>query len=156
MAVLQFFGWILAGFWGLELLSYALHRWVFHGMLWRIHRTHHVARHAPFELNDLFSVGFAAATIALLVVGLGDPLRSPAFGIGVGFTLYGALYFLIHDVFTHRRYLSFRSDNALLRRLKRAHLNHHHSSERLGQEPFGLFLFRYRDFPEQSPHTSET
>ena len=30
----------------MEVLAYVLHRWVFHGPLWRIHRTHHdPARH---------------------------------------------------------------------------------------------------------------
>lgn len=125
----------------MEIASYALHRWLFHGVLWRVHRTHHVARHGPFELNDLFSLFFAAASIALLIVGLSDPLHSPAFGIGVGFTAYGFLYFVIHDLFTHRRYLRFESKNPILRLLKRAHLRHHHSAEKLGQEPFGLFLF---------------
>jgi beta-carotene 3-hydroxylase len=142
VAVLQFLGWAIVGFWGLEVVSYALHRWVFHGVLWKIHRTHHVSRHSPFELNDLFSISFAAAAIALLIAGLDDPLRSPAFGIGVGFTIYGLLYFLIHDVLTHHRYFTVRSDNRLVQAIKRAHLRHHHSSERGGQEPFGLFLFR--------------
>ena len=141
MAALQFVGWMLLGFWGLEVVSYALHRWLFHGLLWRVHRTHHVARHGPFELNDLFSVFFALASIGLLIAGLHDPLRSPAFGIGAGFTVYGLLYFMIHDLFTHRRYLPFDSRSPVLRLLKRAHLRHHHSAEKLGQEPFGLFLF---------------
>jgi beta-carotene 3-hydroxylase len=141
LAALQFVGWMFVGFWGLELLSYALHRWVFHGLLWRVHRTHHVARHGPFELNDLFSVFFAFASIGLLIAGLHDPFGSPAFGIGAGFTVYGVLYFLIHDLFTHRRYLPFQSRSPMLRLLKQAHLRHHHSAEKPGQEPFGLFLF---------------
>jgi beta-carotene 3-hydroxylase len=146
--MLQFMGWVAFGFVGLEVLSYALHRWVFHGVLWRIHRTHHGVRHGSFELNDLFAIGFAAASIALIVVGLADPLRSPAFGVGVGFTLYGAVYFVVHDLFTHRRYLKFRSDNRLLRLLKRAHLKHHRSTSQDGSEPFGLFLVRRGDFKD--------
>jgi beta-carotene 3-hydroxylase len=140
-AVLHFLCWTIVGFVGLELLSYALHRWAFHGPLWRVHRTHHVARHGPFELNDFFSLIFALASIGLLIVGLHDPLRSPAFAVGVGFTIYGVLYFVIHDLFTHRRYLPFQSKNPVMRLLKQAHLRHHHSAEQRGQEPFGLFLF---------------
>ena len=148
VTTLQFLGWIVIGFIGLEILSYALHRWVFHGLLWRIHRTHHGVRHGPFERNDLFSLAFSAASIVLLVRGLSDPIRSPEFGIGVGFTLYGVLYFIVHDLFTHRRYLTFRSRNFVLRFLKRAHLHHHRSQDKEGCEPFGLFLFRYREFAE--------
>jgi beta-carotene 3-hydroxylase len=156
LAALQLLCWIFVGFWGLELLSYALHRWVFHGPLWGVHRTHHVARHGPFELNDLFSVFFAIASIGLLIAGLNDPLRSPAFGIGVGFTVYGLLYFVIHDFFTHRRYLPFQSRSPILRLLKQAHLRHHHSAEKAGQEPFGLFLFDPRIVRGRTPKREET
>ncbi len=152
MAALRFAAWLAAGFGGLEIFSYALHRWVFHGWLWRVHRTHHVARHGRFELNDLFSVGFGGAAVLLLLAGFRDPLGPPWFALGAGITLYGAVYFVVHDVFTHRRYAAFATENRLLNALRRAHLRHHQSAERPGQEPYGLFLVPYRrhwDAPER-------
>jgi beta-carotene 3-hydroxylase len=146
MTLLVFSFWTAAGFVGLELVSYVLHRWVFHGLLWRVHRTHHTARHGLFEWNDLFSVAFASAAIALLILGLGDPLGSIAFPTGLGITLYGLCYFVVHDLYTHKRYLPFSSENRVLQVLKRAHLRHHQSAEKPGREPFGLFLFAYGKF----------
>ena len=140
MAWVRFAAWCAAGFVGLEIFSYALHRWVFHGLLWRVHRTHHTARHGKFELNDLFSVGFGGLAIGLLLAGFHAPLGPPWFALGCGITAYGGLYFLIHDIFTHRRYGSFESGNRLLQKLRQAHLRHHQSAERPGQEPYGLFL----------------
>jgi beta-carotene 3-hydroxylase len=146
MILLVFLGWTAVGFVGLELVSYALHRWVFHGALWRVHRTHHTARHGLFEWNDLFSLAFALGAIVLLIAGLGDPLGSVSFPIGLGITLYGLCYFVVHDLYTHRRYLPFSSNSRVLQVLKRAHLRHHQSAEKPGQEPFGLFLFAYSEF----------
>ena len=145
-AWLLFLFWTFAGFIGLELVSYVLHRWLFHGVLWPMHRTHHVSRHAWWEWNDLFSVGFAGVAIALLWIGKDAPLESVGFPIGLGLTIYGFIYFLVHDLYTHRRFWPFRSQHPLMRLLQRAHLKHHQSVE-TGQRPFGLFLVAYRDYP---------
>lgn len=143
---LSFLGWMVAGFVGLELLSYVLHRWIFHGLLWKIHITHHTKQHGPFEWNDLFSVFFTALTIGLLAWGFSDPVGSVAFPVGLGMTTYGVLYFLIHDLITHRRFWPMRAKTAWVDTVRRAHLAHHQSIEKVGREPFGLFLFPYGQF----------
>ncbi len=124
----------------MEIFSYFVHRFVFHGMLWRIHQTHHGARKFV-ELNDLFSIVFAVASISLMIFG-----NSDLFAIGLGIAIYGGIYFITHDLFTHRRFLPFNSTNKILLTIRSAHQRHHQSSEKLGIEPFGLFFFNYREF----------
>ena len=144
--MLRFCLLMLAGFVGMELLSYIVHRFLFHGILWRIHATHHRPGHGTFEANDLFSLVFSLASIGLIVQGASDPLASVGFPVGVGIAVYGILYFVLHDLYTHRRFFPFRSDNRLFGMIRRAHQRHHQSAEKDGLEPYGLFLFPYGKF----------
>lgn len=134
------------GFAGMEVAAYALHRWLFHGPLWRIHQTHHTHEghdHGPFELNDVFSLGFAAASMGAMWTGRHDPLGSTAFPLGLGVALYGGAYFVLHDLYTHRRFLPFKTDNKAAQTIRRAHQRHHQTADQTGHEPYGLFLFPY-------------
>ena len=65
--MLVFIVLIAAGFAAAEVAAYLTHRFLFHGLLWPIHRTHHrhAHRHGPFELNDLFSL--AAMFLGILL-----------------------------------------------------------------------------------------
>ncbi|MEO1021196.1 MAG: sterol desaturase family protein [Bacteroidota bacterium] len=146
---------IVAGVVAMEFVSYALHRWLFHGVLWRIHETHHKPHHGWFELNDIFSLGFAAISTGLIIKGADTLWLTPEFGIGVGIALYGLLYFIIHDVFTHKRLGSMKSDNAFIRLVRRAHQKHHQDVGKKGQEPYGLFLFPYDKYPERKRKNTE-
>jgi beta-carotene 3-hydroxylase len=143
---MQFIALTFLGFAGLEAFSYVVHRWFFHGVLWKIHRTHHYPRKGAFELNDLFSVGFGLASILLIVFAEYPLLESVSFPIGLGIAIYGVLYFLAHDLFTHRRFLPFASGNKVLLSIRTAHQHHHQTVEKTGQEPFGLFVYNYRQF----------
>ncbi|MEZ5428733.1 MAG: hypothetical protein R2747_20980 [Pyrinomonadaceae bacterium] len=142
----MFIFWIFAGFAGVEIFSYAAHRWLFHGPLWRIHRSHHVARRGLFEANDLFTLLFSAVTISLLVFAESPLTNSVSFPLGLGIALYGLLYFIAHDLFTHRRFLAFRSKNGILLTVRAAHQRHHQTAAKRGIEPFGLFLFNFGKF----------
>lgn len=144
--MLQFIGLLILGFVGLEIFSYIIHRWLFHGLLWRIHRTHHVARQGSFELNDIFSLIFGGASVLLIVLAEYPLLESYAFPLGLGIALYGVFYFIVHDLFTHRRFLPFGSDNRLLLTIRAAHQRHHQTAEQKGIEPFGLFVFNFGRF----------
>jgi beta-carotene 3-hydroxylase len=137
--------YILIGFIGMELAAYVLHRYLFHGILWKIHKTHHESNPHTFEWNDLFSVGFAAASLYLMYDG-GFDFGNASFGIGLGIAIYGILYFIIHDLFTHRRFYPFSSDNKLMKTIRRAHQRHHQTADKHGFEPYGLFLFPYDKF----------
>lgn len=143
---MNFLFWTILGFAAMEVFSYFVHRFVFHGILWRIHETHHVPRKFPFELNDVFSLIFAAVSMCLMIFAERPFLSSVAFPVGFGIAVYGGFYFVIHDLFTHRRFLKFNSKNKLLSTVRRAHQRHHQTVEKKGIEPFGLFIFDYGRF----------
>lgn len=139
--ILQFTGFIILGFVGMEIFSYVVHRWLFHGALWKIHATHHTARKGWFEANDFFSLLFAGLSIVLILSG-----GEIALPVGLGIAVYGFIYFITHDLFTHRRFLPFKSKNRILLAIRAAHQRHHQSAEKDGLEPFGLFFFNYGKF----------
>lgn len=148
MDLLVFILFTLLGFAGMEVISYLVHRFVFHGLFWEIHKTHHEAHHGLFELNDLFSIFFAGVSIGLMYLGSADPLASVNFALGTGIAIYGILYFVIHDLFAHKRFLPFSSDSKIMKLIRRAHQRHHQTVDKKGQEPYGLFLFPYDEYPE--------
>lgn len=152
MAFFWFSLWTLVAFLLMELLAYVLHRFLFHGMLWRIHQTHHVHSESWFEWNDLFSLGFAAVAITLMVWGSADPLHSIAFALGTGVTLYGLAYFVVHDVITHGRFFRWPVRSGWVDQVRRAHNRHHQDIGHHGQEPYGLFLFDPALLRRQAKH----
>ena len=153
----QFLLLTVAGFVFLEAFSYVVHRWLFHGILWKIHRTHHVPRKGVFEANDLFSLLFGSASVLLMVFAQYPLLESYAFPFGLGIAIYGVVYFITHDLFTHRRFLPFGSKNRVLLTIRAAHQRHHQTAEKDGFEPYGLFVFNYKRFAKgTTKHTKET
>jgi beta-carotene 3-hydroxylase len=145
LTLLPFLGVTVLAFAATEAVSYLLHRFVFHGPLWRIHQTHHRPKGRGVELNDVFSLGFAALAVGLYWRG---PFGlSPGFAVATGITLYGLFFFVVHDGFVHRRWLRVRSRNRYLLALRAAHHHHHRSATRQGQEPYGLLWFRHPKVP---------
>ncbi|MFM6977086.1 MAG: sterol desaturase family protein [Sphingobacteriaceae bacterium] len=136
MSLLWAVGILLLTLFGMECFSWFIHKFLFHGPLWFIHKSHHQERHGFFELNDIFSIGFAGLAIYLLYsdkenLGL-------AFWIGAGISLYGMIYFVFHDWFIHNRFKSFQSKNSYLLGIRRAHKIHHKSMAKKPSEEFGL------------------
>lgn len=124
----------------MELASWLIHKYIMHGPMWNIHKTHHEHIKGKLELNDLFSLFFAGLAMALLIPGLAK--QNPyLIGAGAGISVYGALYFVLHDVFIHKRIRFFgRSNNPFVRALADAHRDHHKCRERDGSTSFGLLL----------------
>ncbi len=120
----------------MELMSWAMHKYLFHGTLWFIHKTHHQQRHGFFELNDIFSIGFAA--LSLWLMWIGQESFNYLFWIGVGISVYGIIYFIFHDWFIHNRFKAFKTENKYLIGIRRAHKIHHKTTEKDGSEEFGL------------------
>jgi beta-carotene 3-hydroxylase len=117
-----------------------VHHKVWHGALWSVHRSHHVEREGWFEANDVFAAAHALPAIVLIVYGCeaGNVwVGAVSFGIGIGMTLFGAAYALVHDGLVHGRLpVGFLLRFRLFRRIKGAHQRHHIS----GTYPYGLFL----------------
>jgi beta-carotene 3-hydroxylase len=122
----------------MEALSWFIHKYLFHGPLWFIHKTHHEERHGWFELNDVFSLGFAALSLWLMWEGRQE--LDYRFWIGVGISVYGMVYFVFHDWFIHNRFKAFKTTNRYLLGIRRAHKIHHKSMRKLPSEEFGLLL----------------
>nr|WP_294896185.1 sterol desaturase family protein [uncultured Pedobacter sp.] len=129
---------------GMECLSWAIHKYLFHGPLWFIHKTHHQKRHGFFELNDIFSLGFAILALWLMWIGRDD--LNYKFWIGTGISFYGIIYFIFHDWFIHNRLKAFKSENKYLKGIRRAHKTHHKTTEKEGSEEFGLLVANKKYF----------
>ncbi len=134
----------------MELVSYLAHRYIYHGIGWFFHKSHHQRRSGIFEWNDIFPMIFATLTILILLYGLSDPDRSELVAAGVGISAYGLVYFFIHDLYIHRRAKWLKLRLPFLRELKQAHALHH----RTGGEPYGL-LFVIRRHQLESIHVEE-
>jgi beta-carotene 3-hydroxylase len=133
---------------GMETISWAMHKYLFHGPLWFIHKTHHQQRHGFIELNDIFSLLFG--TIAISLIWLGHEVLDVWFWIGTGISIYGIIYFIFHDWFIHNRIKAFKSNNLYLKGIRRAHKIHHKSMEKDDSEEFGLLIASKKYFVEKS------
>lgn len=130
---------ILIGFAIMEFSGWFIHKYIMHGPLWNIHKTHHEPSKSFFELNDLFSLLFGSIAIALIFFGVDN--LDYRFWIGIGISLYGVLYFIIHDVLVHRRAKWFdRPKNSFLLGIFRAHQAHHATNKKHDAVSFGLFI----------------
>ena len=87
----------------MEAVAWLSHKYLMHGVLWFFHEDHHQhnTNIKPFERNDFFFLLFAAPGVSLIFYGV--ETFSTSFWIGLGIAIYGTAYFLIHDVFIHRR-----------------------------------------------------
>jgi beta-carotene 3-hydroxylase len=132
-------GFIIIGFAAMEFSGWFIHKFLMHGPLWMIHKTHHQPSKTFFELNDLFSVLFGS--IALILIFVGVESLDYRFWMGVGISLYGVLYFVLHDVLVHRRLKWFdRPKNSFLKGIFKAHQAHHRTNEKEDAVSFGLFV----------------
>lgn len=126
-----------AAFVVMEPVTAATHRWVMHGVGRRLHDSHHRRLASRWEANDWFPVMFAAVVVVGLWVGFNVDGLGALVPIGVGVTLYGAAYALVHDVYIHGRLRWFGDRRvALLDRLAAAHRIHH----LYGGAPYGMLL----------------
>ncbi|HEX8126711.1 MAG TPA: sterol desaturase family protein [Allosphingosinicella sp.] len=123
----------------MEVLAWAVHRYVMHGRGWGWHRSHHEPGPGRLETNDLYALVFAG--ISLLFFTLLARLWPPFWWVGVGTLVYGLLYALLHDGLVHRRLgFDLTPRRGYLRRLVQAHRLHHAVRERDGAVSFG-FLY---------------
>lgn len=137
--MIEAIGFTILGFVLMELSGWAIHKYLMHGPLWMIHKTHHEHSDSFFELNDLFSLLFGSIAVVLIFLGVEE--LDYRFWMGIGISCYGMLYFFLHDVLIHRRVKWLdRPRRGFLKRIFNAHQAHHLSNKKDGAVSFGLFL----------------
>lgn len=130
---------VLITFLLMECVAWLSHKYLMHGVLWFFHEDHHQhnTNIKPFERNDFFFLLFATPGICLLNLGL--EVFSIPFCIGLGITIYGVAYFVIHDIFIHRRLKWLRNiDSPYFRAIRKAHKAHHKHFNKEDGECFGM------------------
>lgn len=142
----------LAAAGGMEFVAWFAHKYVMHGFLWIWHEDHHLPHYEKtgfFEKNDLFFLVFAIPSAFCYVFGLTTPHFWVMF-IGIGISIYGLIYFLIHDVYIHRRFTWFKQlDSTYSRAILRAHGAHHAKHEKEDGESFGLLIVNSKYFKKR-------
>ena len=132
---------VLSSFLAMEVVAWVTHKYVMHGFLWRLHEDNH--RKNPtsfFEKNDYFFLIFAIPGIILLAAGIYSPYWVFLY-VGLGITLYGFAYFMVHDVFIHQRFKIFRNTNSFyFKAIRRAHKMHHKHLDKEDGECFGMLF----------------
>ncbi len=131
----------------MEGLTWMTHKYVMHGFLWVLHRDHHDHDHeSVLQHNDYFFIIFAVPAIILMYLGSTHQFNH-LFFIGLGITLYGCAYFLVHDVFIHQRIKLFRNTrNPYLLAIRRAHKQHHKHTDKHRGECFGFLWVPFKYF----------
>jgi beta-carotene 3-hydroxylase len=133
------------------------HRVAMHGFAWSWHRSHHQPPTGRFEANDRFPFVFAGAAILMFLVGTNVAALAWLLPVAAGITAYGAVYFLVHDVYIHGRLGGRHLPRvAALDRLADAHALHH----RFNRAPYGMLVpivpGDVRARAEASPETTWT
>ena len=132
----------------MEFVAWFTHKYVMHGLGWYFHKDHHVPHSHTLEKNDLFFLVFAIPSCLAMVVGISQGLESLLM-IGIGIAVYGFAYFMVHEVFIHRRLNWFKhSNNFYLRAIRKAHKVHHKQLGKESGENFGMLLVPIKYFKE--------
>jgi beta-carotene 3-hydroxylase len=138
---------VIGAFISMEIIAWLTHKYIMHGLLWRLHKDHH-KKESPgfFERNDFFFLIFAIPGITCLFIGMQHSYNF-IFWIGLGITLYGFAYFLVHDIFIHQRFKLFRNvDNWYFKAIRRAHKMHHKHIGKEEGECFGMLWVSFKFF----------
>jgi beta-carotene 3-hydroxylase len=139
---------LISAFAGMEGVAWLTHKYVMHGILWSLHKDHHKkTSEGFFERNDFFFLFYSIPGIICIYLGYSD--LNYLFFVGIGISLYGITYFLIHDLLIHQRIeflkrLNIRYFNAL----RRAHKIHHKHLNKEDGECFGLLLIPKKFYKE--------
>jgi beta-carotene 3-hydroxylase len=131
---------VIGTFCFMEFMAWFVHKYVMHGFMWYFHKDHHQPEPGWFEKNDAFFLIFAIPSFLLLLFGY---LYSNYYlsSVGLGIMVYGAAYFLVHDIIIHQRFKLFtRTDNVYVRSIRWAHKMHHKHLGKHDGESFGMLI----------------
>lgn len=132
---------VVATFFAMEFMAWFTHKYIMHGFLWSWHEDHHQPHDKFFEKNDRFFLVYAIPSMILYMVGSLVPGYLPLLFVGIGISLYGLTYFLIHDVYIHQRFKWFKQlDSKYSKAILRAHGAHHAVQGKEDGESFGLLI----------------
>jgi len=133
------FSVVFVTFWFMEFMAWFTHKFVMHGLLWFLHKDHHQVEPGFFEKNDSFFLIFAIPSAYCYVSGL--MYHDFRLYIGIGISLYGFAYFIIHEIIIHQRFkLWSRLDNRYVKAIRRAHKIHHKYLGKEDGENFGMLI----------------
>lgn len=136
---------IIAVFFFMEFVAWFLHKYVMHGFGWFLHEDHHRYTKGKFEKNDVFGLIFSIVSFLFIFTGWLDGYDFK-FAIGIGIMSYGIAYFLVHDVFFHRRVkLKYKPKSRYMKRVLHAHSIHHQKSTAHSGVNFG-FIYASRKY----------
>ena len=125
----------------MEFMAWFSHKYIMHGFLWILHKDHHKKDHKSwFERNDLFFIFYAVISTGLVML-WGKGYLWAGLPIGVGIFVYGVTYFIVHDIFIHRRIKIFSATkNKYFKGIMHAHRLHHAKQEKENCEYFGMLF----------------
>ena len=130
----------LATFIIMEGVTWLTHKYVMHGFLWYLHEDHHQPTGHVFEKNDAFFLIFAVTSFLSILLGAMHQ-NYYSVSIGAGVAMYGAAYFLVHEIIIHQRFKLFtRSNNKYIKAIRWAHKMHHKHLNKEEGESFGMLL----------------
>ncbi len=139
---------LLLTFFGMEFMAWFTHKFVMHGFMWFFHADHHVSHQKIFERNDVFFLIYAIPSWLCIMLGLMHQVYTPVW-IGFGIALYGFTYFMIHDVYIHRRFAWLRDiDHPYFIAIRKAHKVHHKHQGKEHGECFGMLIVPVKYFKE--------
>ncbi len=139
---------VIISFCAMEAIAWSMHKYVMHGSLWNIHEDHHRPHSGKFEKNDLFALVFAIPGWMFIMFGVMHGMDYKLY-IGIGITIYGLCYFLIHDGLIHQRIKLFRNTkNVWFIALRKAHKAHHKRIHKEDGECFGMLIVPMKYFKE--------
>jgi len=136
----------------MEFVAWFAHKYIMHGVLWSWHEDHHDPHQKTgfFEKNDRFFLVFAIPSAVCYILGSAT-VHFWLFFVGVGISIYGLIYFLIHDVYIHRRFKWFKQlDSPYSRAILRAHGSHHAKQTKEDCESFGLLFVNKKYFRKKN------
>lgn len=130
----------------MEFVAWATHKYLMHGLLWSLHKDHHVVdKNKKLQKNDFFFLIFAIPSIIFIYIGY--DYNSIAWLFGVGIALYGLAYFIVHEIIIHQRLPFFKkSNNSYIKSIRMAHKIHHKTLGKYGASSFGMLIVSKKYF----------
>jgi beta-carotene 3-hydroxylase len=143
---------VIGTFCFMEFVAWFTHKFIMHGFLWILHKSHHEPRKGVFELNDFFFLYFGSISALFFIIGL--PEMNAYFYAGVGVALYGLAYFIVHDIFIHMRARWFgKAESTYLKALRLAHYDHHATHSKDHATSFGMLVVAKKYFKKAKKHS---